>query len=84
MASPADGDKIVLTCTTTTPGVTSYEFRYNGSMIVNSASSIYEIAIATYPLDEGSYSCIAYLDGVASEESAPYTLTCESRILGFL
>ena len=77
-ASPTDGDNIILTCTTTTTGITDYEFKKGSRSLTKEASATYTISAAAMGIHDGTYTCIAYVHTVASTESVPFTLRCES------
>ena len=76
-SSPSDGDNIFLTCTTNTTGITSYEFRYGGSVLQNSPSNTYLINSATIDINDGNYTCIAFIDIVSSNTSLNLDVKCE-------
>ena len=80
-ATPTDGDNVVLTCTTTTVGITAYLFKKGVNTLANSASSTYTISAAAIDANDGTYTCIAYVETVASDESATYSVSCESVLL---
>ena len=77
-ASPTDGDNVILTCTTTTTGITDYEFKKGSRSLTKEASATYTISAAAIGSDDGTYTCIAYIHTVTSIESATYNLKCES------
>ena len=77
-ATPTDGDNVVLTCTTTSSGITAYLFKKGATTLANSASATYTISAAAIDSHDGTYTCIAYVQTVASDESATYTVSCES------
>ena len=77
-ATPTDGDNVILTCTTTTTGITSYVFKKGANTLATSASATYTITAAAIDTHDGTYTCIAYVQTVASDESATYTVACES------
>ena len=78
--SPADGAAVTLTCASAAAGVTGYEFRHGDDTLVNSASPSYAISAAALGSHDGAWSCVVYVDAVASDESEPYILACEAEI----
>ena len=65
-----DQDYITLTCITSTPGVTKYKFfKNNQSLHTTGNMNTYTIAQADLSKYNGNYSCVAYFENVASEES---------------
>ena len=76
-SSPTDGDAILLTCTTNTAGITSYEFRFGDSILNTSASNTYAIDSATIDSHDGNYTCIAFIDIVPSNISSVLRVECE-------
>ena len=72
-----DGENITLTCTTSTLGVTTYEFMLDSSSLVNGPNNTYSISSATINSDDGNYSCIAYIDTVASNISNILEVLCK-------
>ena len=82
-SSPTDGDDILLTCTTNTAGITSYEFRYGDSLLNTSADNTYLINSATIDSHDGNYTCIAYIDIVPSNTSSMLTVECEYCHMSF-
>lgn len=77
VSSPTDGDTIILTCATTTGGITSYEFKRGTTSLATSSAATYTITTATIGTDDDSYTCIAYIDTVASDPSIAHTVACE-------
>ena len=77
VANPFDMDDIVLTCNTTTSGITSYEFTHLGVSLVNKSSNTHEIPMALIDTNDGSYTCRAFYGSVASEQSSVFNLACE-------
>lgn len=75
---PTDGDSITLTCNTTTTGVTNYEFRKGSQVVANQLLNTHTIDPATIDAHDGNYSCIAFVDSVASPPSDPNSVTCKS------
>ena len=80
VSSPTDGDDIVLTCATTTGAITSYEFKRGVTSLATSASNTYSISTATIGTDDDSYTCIAYIDTVASDASSAHVVSCELKL----
>ena len=76
-SSPTDGDAILLTCTTNTTGITSYEFRFGDSILNTSASNTYAIDSAKIDSHDGNYKCIAFIDIVPSNISSVLRVECE-------
>ena len=76
-SSPTDGDSIVLTCTTSTAGITSYEFRYNGQVLETSENNTYVINSAIIDSHDGNYTCTAFIDIVPSNTSSVLVVECE-------
>ena len=77
VADPTDGDAITLTCATTSTGITQYEFLLDGSSVSASASDTLAIGAATIGTNDGSYTCIASIDTVASDPSVALAVGCE-------
>ena len=77
-ATRKDGDNVVFTCTTKTSGITAYEFKNGANPVANSASTTFTISAAAINSQDDTYTCIAYIHTVASDESADYTAACES------
>ena len=70
-----DQDYITLTCVTTTPGVTRYTFFKNNQTLPTTGNThTYTIAQAPLKTENGDYTCIAYFENVASDESEVFTL----------
>ena len=81
LASPTDGDDIVLTCSSTSSDITSYEFFKDGTSLAAAASSNeYTISAATIDTHDGDYTCIASIDTVASDASSTLGVQCECCI----
>ena len=74
-SNPSRGDDIILTCRTSTQGIDTYEFRREGATIATSSSNIYIINAAAIGTDDGTYTCIASINTVASDSSIGYTVT---------
>ena len=77
VGSPTDGDSIVLTCTTTSSGVTSYEFFRGSTSLVKSSNNQYTISASAIGTDDGCYICVAFIDGVASHASTANLILCK-------
>ena len=77
-ATRKDGDNVVFTCTTKTTGITAYEFKNGANPVAKSASTTFTISAAAINSRDDTYTCIAYIYTVASDESADYTAACES------
>ena len=77
ISAPTDWDTIELTCSTTSGAITSYEFQRGATSLATSASNTYTISTATIGTDDGSYTCIAYIDTVASDASSAHAVSCE-------
>ena len=75
--NPVTADDITLFCTTSTTGITSYEFRREGTTLIKSASNSYRISGAQIGRDDGSYTCVASVNTVASDPSAGFAVTSE-------
>jgi len=73
-ATPTDGDDVILTCTTPTTGITEYAFKKGDIMIERYAFNTKYIVEALIGRHDGTYTCIAYVDGVASDESSAYAV----------
>ena len=83
MSAPTDGDTVVLTCSTTSSDVTSYEFfKDTSSLSAASSSSQYTVSSAAIGTDDGSYTCVVYIDTVSSDTSSGYDLTCKLILFG--
>ena len=76
--SPTEGDSIVLTCTTTSSGVTNYEFFRGRTSLVKTSSNKYTVSSAAIGKDDDSYTCVAYKDTVASDASKAHVISCKS------
>ena len=76
-SDPVDGESITLTCTSSTAGVTSYVWKQDGSTLSGQTSQTYTIAASAIGSDEGSYTCLAYVDTVASDPSAGHSVACK-------
>ena len=76
---PKDGDAVVLTCSSSTPGVSKYKFLKDGVPLFTAASNTYTINSAELGQSEhhvGVYTCVVYIDTVASQQSKPHVVTC--------
>ena len=73
--NPLNGDDIVLSCSTSTLAVTSYEFRFGGTLLTTTPLNTYRINSATKGTHDGSYTCTALIGTVASELSTVYFLS---------
>ena len=82
--NPVDGDSVTLSCQTTSSGVTQYEFRRNGFSLTTSVINTLVISTATIGVDDGSYTCITYINDILSDESNAYFLACEFFLCFFL
>ena len=79
MASPTDGDNIVLTCTTSSPGITGYEFYKGETSLGKTTSNTHTIKAAAIGVDDDSYTCVAYLKTIASDVSNVHSISCKSN-----
>ena len=66
-----------MTCTTNTVGISTYEFRYGGSLLDTSTTNTYLIKSATIDFNDGNYTCIAFIDIVPSNTSSSLLVQCE-------
>ena len=82
VSSPTDGDTIVLTCTTTSSGITSYQFFKGVTSLVSASSNQHTVSSAAIGTDDDSYTCVASIDTVDSDASTAYVISCKSE-LGF-
>ena len=83
-----DGDDIPLTCTSTTPGISMYQFYKGVTSLVTSPSNVYNITQATIDRDDGVYTCVVYIHGVGvdnitvtSQHSRDFHLRCETSLI---
>ena len=76
--SPTEGDTIVLTCTTTSSGITKYEFFRGRTSLVKTSSNKYTVSSAAIGKDDDSYTCVAYKDTVGSDASKAHVISCKS------
>ena len=76
-SDPTDGDAITLTCTAVEAAVNSYEFKLGSTSLASGSSSTYSMSSATIGTDDGSYTCIASIDTVASDASSALSVACE-------
>ena len=77
---PTDGDTIVLTCTTTSSGITNYEFFRGRTSLVKTSSNQYTVSSAAIGKDDDSYTCVASIDTVASDASSAHVISCKSDL----
>ena len=63
------GDDITLTCTTSTAGITNYEYLRNGQNVATTRLSTYKIANAAVGTHDGRYSCRAIVNTISSDPS---------------
>ena len=70
----SEGVEMVLTCASTTPGISGYRFSKDGSSLADSASNTYTVTKATAS-DSGTYSCDVTKDGVTSIASSGHVIT---------
>ena len=77
VSSPTDGDTIVLTCTTTSSGITSYQFFKGVTSLVSASSNQHTVSSAAIGSDDGSYTCVASIDTVASDASSAHVISCK-------
>ena len=76
LSEPTDGQDITLTCTTTTSEVNSYEF-FKYGILLSSGSNNTLISSATVDTHDGIYTCVVYIDTVASESSMVFAVECK-------
>ena len=76
-SDPTDGDAITLTCTAVEAAVNNYEFKLGSTSLASGSSSTYSMSSATIGTDDGSYTCIASIDTVASDASSALSVACE-------
>ena len=76
--NPTDGDVITLTCSSTTSGVTKYEFLKENVVIHSGPNAFRVIGPAVIGTDDKSYTCIAYIDNIASDTSDPHVISRKS------
>ena len=77
-SNPTDGNNLVLTCTTTTGGINSYQFVKNGLTIQNSASATLIFTPAVFVTNDGTYTCVAVKAGtISSDSSNSVIVACE-------
>ena len=79
---PVHGDVLTLTCTSTTPGVTSYDFRHDG--VVNwhtMTSNTLTLDPAHIGTDDGVYACRASISATSSYWSTDLELKRELHLL---
>ena len=77
-SDPTDGDDIELTCTSSSTGITDYEFFRGETSLVKKTGNKYTIDSAAIGTDEGSYKCVTYIETVASGGSRPLVIECKS------
>ena len=77
VSSPTDGDTIVLTCATTSAGITSYEFFRGTTSLVKSSSNQHTVSGSAIGTDDGSYTCVAFIDTVTSDASIAHLILCK-------
>ena len=75
--TPNDGAAIDLTCMTTTTGISIYEFKRGTTLVAKTSSATYTIPSAIIGSHNGDYTCIAYIDTVASDPSNIHGVACE-------
>ena len=66
-----------MACKTTTAGITSYEFFKDGTPLTQQTSGVYAITPAVINVDDGTYTCVAKIDTVSSDESDDAEVACE-------
>ena len=74
---PVTMGTIELTCGTPTEGITAYEFKRGDTSLSVSPCNKYIINIADIGAEGHSYTCIAYIDTVASDDSDPHVISSE-------
>ena len=68
--TPTDGDKLTLTCASTSSSVNKYQFFKDGKSVGNPGSSkTYTVNSVTFT-HAGGYTCKAFVDTVASDASS--------------
>ena len=72
-SQPIEGDDIVLTCTSTTSGISHYLFTVDGLPLADSPSNTYTITMAT-GADSGTYTCDVRKDGITSLPSSGHVI----------
>ena len=77
LSDPTDGQDVTLFCTTTTSEVNSYEFFKDGNSLSSGSNNTLLISSATIDTHDGVYTCVAYIDTVASESSDLFYIQCE-------
>ena len=77
--SPEDGTIVTLTCASATIGITSYEFKRGGVSLQTSAQSTYRITAGQITANSAlnTYTCVAYSNQVASDESFGVIVACQ-------
>ena len=78
--NPADGDAVVLTCTTSTSDITNYEFFRGATSLVNASSNQHTVNSAAIGTDDDSYTCVTSIDTVSSDASSPHVISCKSGL----
>ena len=77
-----EGDDIILSCSTTTSfGITSYEFRRNGLFFDTSLTPFYSIRGAAIGTHDGVYTCLAISNTLSSDTSGELTISSELMII---
>ena len=74
-------ERVTLTCDTSSLSlVNRYVFMYESRLVQNSSLNTLVIAQARIDHHDGRYTCVAYIDTVASNTSDVLTLNCESFV----
>ena len=75
--APTDGDVITLTCETKVSGATRYVFKHENKIVANQSVNTYTIGHAMIGQDDGTYTCLAYINTVVSDVSSDLLVKCE-------
>ena len=78
---PSEGDDVILTCTTPTTEVTSYEFLYGVTSLAVSANNTFTIRSAMNGTHDGTYMCTAAIYSIKSNTSNDFVLHCKLFLL---
>ena len=78
---PTDGESLTLTCTSTTAGITKYQFNKDGVTLPSfGTGQTYTIHSLNLTSFDGTYNCVAYIDSVKSAASDGVPLKGQSNL----
>ena len=79
-----EGSDFVITCTTTTQGITSWRFSRDSTTLAFTSRNSLTVSAAQKGRDEGIYSCEAYSGNIVSDAAFSSSITCRFITLSLM